>query len=60
MPNLSRKRKPELVFMVRFILDYLLDFLSCYSQSRFDIGFQLGYRFRNLTLTYCRGGEVCL
>jgi hypothetical protein len=51
---------PELVFTVLLIFDYLLDFRSCYSQSRFHIGFQLGYRFGNLTLTYCRGeGEVC-
>jgi hypothetical protein len=51
----------ELVFRVRLILDYLLDFRSCYSQSRFDIGFQLGYRFGNLTLTYVgEGGKGCL
>jgi hypothetical protein len=39
---------PELVFTVRLILDYLLDFGSCYSQSRFAIRFRGGYRFHNL------------
>jgi hypothetical protein len=44
---------PELVFTVRLILDYLLDLGSCYSQSRFAIGFREGYRFHNLIHFIC-------
>jgi hypothetical protein len=39
---------PVLVFTVHRILDYLLDFRSCYSQSHFAIGFRGAYRFQNL------------
>jgi hypothetical protein len=38
------------------LLDYLLDFRCCYSQSLFHIGFQLGYRFGNLIHFLIVGG----